>query len=103
MAARRYKDLNALADAWAETPEQLGSFDNIPLPSVADLTYARHGNPRQVRAIDYNLFAQDMFSHWVQSMVAVIRQSGSSQLVDVGQDEGGVTNRLLNQFYGARV
>jgi hypothetical protein len=64
------------------------------------LTYERHGNPRQVRAVDYNLFAQDMFSRWVQSMVAVIRQSGSSQLVDVGQDEGGVTNRLLNQFYG---
>jgi hypothetical protein len=33
-------------------------------------------------------------------MVAVIRQSGSSQLIDVGQDEGGVTNRVLNQFYG---
>ena len=33
-------------------------------------------------------------------MVAVIRQSGSKQLVDVGQDEGGVTNRVLNQFYG---
>jgi hypothetical protein len=96
----RYKDLSTLADAWAQTPEQLGSFDSIPLPSVADLTYERYGNPRQVRALDYNLFAQDMFSHWVQSMVAVIRQSGSSQLVDVGQDEGGVTNRVLNQFYG---
>jgi hypothetical protein len=96
----RYRDLSALADAWAQTPEQLGSFDSIPLPEVADLTYARHGNPRQVRALDYNLFAQDMFSRWVQSMVAVIRQSGSSQLIDVGQDEGGVTNRVLNQFYG---
>jgi hypothetical protein len=92
--------VSALADAWAQTPEQLGSFDSIPLPDVADLTYARHGNPRQVRAFDYNLFAQDMFSRWVQSMVAVIRQSGSSQLIDVGQDEGGVTNRVLNQFYG---
>ena len=96
----RYQDLSALADAWAQTPEQLGSFDSIPLPSVADLTYERYGNPRQVRALDYNLFAQDMFSRWVQSMVAVIRQSGSSQLIDVGQDEGGVTNRVLNQFYG---
>jgi Beta-galactosidase len=96
----RYRDVSALADAWAQTPEQLGSFDGIPLPDVADLTYARHGNPRQVRALDYNLFAQDMFSRWVQSMVAVIRQSGSSQLIDVGQDEGGVTNRVLNQFYG---
>jgi hypothetical protein len=96
----RYRDVSALADAWAQTPEQLGSFDSIPLPDVADLTYARHGNPRQVRALDYNLFAQDMFSRWVQSMVAVIRQSGSGQLIDVGQDEGGVTNRVLNQFYG---
>jgi Beta-galactosidase len=96
----RYKSVSILADAWALTPEQLGSFDSIPLPSPADLTYERHGNPRQVRAVDYNLFAQDMFSHWVQSMVGVIRQTGSSQLIDVGQDEGGVTNRVLNQFYG---
>ncbi len=96
----QYKDLSALADAWAQIPEDLGSFDSIPLPGTADLTYERHGNPRQVRALDYNLFAQDMFSHWVQSMVSVIRESGSKQLVDVGQDEGGVTNRVLNQFYG---
>jgi Beta-galactosidase len=96
----RYKTVTALGDAWAETPEQLDSFDNIPLPGVEDLTYERHGNPRQVRAMDYNLFAQDVFSRWVKSMVAVIRQTGSSQLIDIGQDEGGVTNRVLNQFYG---
>ena len=96
----RYKNSVALGDAWAETPEQLGSFDDIPLPSVADLTYERYGNPRQVRAVDYNLFAQEMFSRWVRSMVSVIRQAGSKQLINVGQDEGGVTNRVLNQFYG---
>ncbi len=97
----KYKDLNALADVWTQTPEQLIGFDDIPLPSAADLTYDRYGNSRQVRAVDYNLFAQDMFSRWVQSMVDAIRQSGSEQLVDVGQDEGGVTNRVLNQFYGS--
>ncbi len=96
----RYKNLSALAEAWAQTPEQLGGFDSIPLPAAADLTYARHGNPQQVRALDYNLFAQAMFSRWVQSMVAVIREIGSHQLIDVGQDEGGITNRVLNQFYG---
>ena len=37
---------------------------------------------------------------WVHSMVSLIRATGSKQLVDVGQDEGGVTDRLLNQFYG---
>jgi Beta-galactosidase len=97
----RYKDLSALAGAWAQTPEELVSFDSIALPSVADLTHGRYGNPRQVRAIDYNLFAQDMFSQWVESIAAVIRQTGSTQLIDVGQDEGGVTNRLLNQFYAS--
>jgi hypothetical protein len=96
----RYKNVDALAAAWAQTPEQLVAFDNIPLPGPDDLAYARHGNPLQVRAFDYNLFAQDMFSGWVQSMVTVIRQAGSSQLINVGQDEGGVTNRVLNQFYG---
>jgi Beta-galactosidase len=96
----RYKSILALAGAWSNTPEQLGSFDLIPLPSAADLSYDRYGNSMQVRALDYNLFAQDMFSRWVQSMVTVIRQTGSHQLVDVGQDEGGVTDRLLNQFYG---
>ena len=60
----------------------------------------RYGNPDQVRALDYNLFAQDMFSAWVKSMVTLIRSSGSQQLIDVGQDEGGVTDRVLNQFYG---
>ena len=96
----KYQQVSVLAGAWGETPEQLGSFDSIPLPSVAGLTYERHANFQQVRALDYNLFAQDMFSRWVQSMVAVIRQTGSRQLIDIGQDEGGVTNRLLNQFYG---
>jgi hypothetical protein len=97
----RYQNLGELADAWAQTPEQLGSFDTIPLPGASDLTYERYGNPRQVRALDYNLFAEDMFSHWVRSMVTVIRRTGSKQLINVGQDEGGVTNRVLNQFYGS--
>jgi len=97
---KRYTTLSSLADAWSVTPEQLGSFDAISLPSIEDLTYSRYGNPMEVRALDYNLFAQDMFSGWVKSMIATIRATGSTQLVDVGQDEGGVTNRVLNQFYG---
>jgi Beta-galactosidase len=96
---QRYGTLRALAQAWSVTPEQLGSFDAIPLPALADLAYERSGNPRQVRALDYNLFAQETFAGWVKTMVATIRETGSTQLIDVGQDEGGVTDRLLNQFY----
>jgi hypothetical protein len=92
--------LESLASAWRVTPEQLSSFDAVPLPSAADLAAGRSGNANLVRAVDYNLFAQDLFADWVRSMVAVIRATGSRQLVDVGQDEGGVTDRVLNQFYG---
>ncbi len=95
----RYVDLATLADAWRVTPENLGSFDAIPLPRPVDITYDRYGNQQEVRAFDYNLFAQDMFSGWVQEMVSVIRRTGSTQLINVGQDEGGVKDRLLNQFY----
>ena len=95
----RYGTLQALAEAWRTTPEQLGDWSATALPAQGDLAYGRYGNDRQVRAFDYNLFAQDMFSGWVRGMVQTIRDTGSTQLVNVGQDEGGVTNRVLNQFY----
>jgi hypothetical protein len=95
----RYANIAELAAAWSVPPEELGSFDNVPLPGEQDLSFSRYGNAREVRALDYNLFAQDMFTKWVRTMVTAIRGAGSRQLVDVGQDEGGVTDRLLNQFY----
>lgn len=98
---RKYDgNLAALASAWRTTPEQLGSFDAVPLPAPTDLAYSRYANPNEVRAVDYNLFAQDAFIGWVHSTVSLIRATGSKQLIDVGQDEGGVTDRVLNQFYG---
>jgi len=96
---KKYGNLSALGDAWRVPVADLGSFDAVPLPSIGDLRYERYGNVNQVRALDYNLFAQDMFSAWVKSMVSLIRSSGSNQLIDIGQDEGGVTDRVLNQFY----
>jgi hypothetical protein len=98
--AQKYSDLPALASAWRVPASTFADFDAVPLPPASDLRYARNGNPNLVRALDYNLFAQDCFSGWVKSMVALIRSSGSNQLVNVGQDEGGVNDRLLNQFYG---
>jgi len=97
--AEKYGKLDVLARAWNVTPEELGSFQAIPLPGQEDLSHERYGNPRLVRAVDYNLFAQEMFRRWVGKMVAAIRSTGSAQLVDVGQDEGGVADRVLNQFF----
>ena len=98
--SQKYGNLAALGDAWRIPSTDFASFDAVPLPSITDLRSERYGNPNQVRTLDYNFFAQDMFSEWVQSMVSLIRSTGSRQLVDVGQDEGGVTDRVLNQFYG---
>jgi hypothetical protein len=97
---KRYQTLQKLASAWLTTPEELKAFGEIPLPALEELDLKRYDNPNQVRAIDYNLFAQDMFRHWTAEMVSAIRSTGSRQLVDVGQDEGGVSDRVLNQFYG---
>jgi hypothetical protein len=94
----KYGNIAALASAWGVPPERLRAFDNVELPTVADLHLDRYGNAEEVRAIDYNLFAQDAFTEWVQGMVTAIRRTGSKQLIDVGQDEGGVQNRVLNQF-----
>ena len=95
----KYATLDELARAWNVTAEELGSFESVPLPEREDLAFERYGNPRLVRAVDYNPFAQEMFRRWVSKMVAAIRSTGSRQLIDVGQDEGGVTDRVLNQFY----
>jgi hypothetical protein len=97
---KRYGTEAALAAAWGVVPEDLPALGGVPLPAPEDLSLTRNGNPRQVRAVDYNLFAQDAFGRWVGRMVEAIRSTGSRQLVVVGQDEGGVTGRLLNQFYG---
>ena len=95
----KYGDIAALASAWGVPPERLKTFDDVNLPDVADLRLERYGNADEVRAIDYNLFAQDAFAEWIRGMVTAIRSTGSKQLIDVGQDEGGVQNRVLNQFF----
>jgi Beta-galactosidase len=95
----KYGDITALASAWGVPPEELKAFENVNLPDVADLRLERYGNREEVRAIDYNLFAQDAFAGWIRGMVTAIRSTGSKQLIDVGQDEGGVQNRVLNQFF----
>ena len=96
-----YHDSTALAAAWLVTPEELGSLDHVPLPTIDDISQQRYGDTHQIRALDYNLFAQDAFAGWAHTMVSTIRSTGSTQLIDVGQDEGGVTDRVLNQFYAS--
>lgn len=96
---RRYGTIAKLAHAWRVPPAELGAFDRVQLPAFADLEPSRSGNPRAVRAVDYNLFAQWAFRRWVDTIIVAIRNAGSLQAVTVGQDEGGVADRVLNQFW----
>jgi len=97
----RYGEIARLAEAWDVPPEELSDFGTVALPESEDLSLIRYGSARNVRALDYNLFAQEMFGRWAADLIAAIRSAGSRQLVTVGQDEGGVSDRILNQFYGA--
>ncbi|HVN48064.1 MAG TPA: beta-galactosidase [Bacteroidota bacterium] len=97
--AKKYGAIERLADAWRTAPAELGAFNNIPLPSLGDRELIRSGNFRMAQAIDYNIFAQDAFQSWVDTMITAIRAAGAQQAVTVGQDEGGIADRVLNQFW----
>lgn len=98
---QRYIDIDKLAQVWRTTQSDLGAFEKVPLPSFSDLESSRSGNPQNVRAIDYNLFAQDAFTRWVNTMIEEIRSTGAQQAITVGQDEGGIADRVLNQFWAS--
>jgi hypothetical protein len=79
--------------------------EGLGLPEMADFTDANlFGSRRPLKALDYRLFAQDMFREWVDEMTTGIRAaSGPGQLITVGQDEGGTGERPSNQFFGPSV
>jgi hypothetical protein len=113
--AKRYPARAALLDAWSEpsfgrgrqmqpqmtnVPPETAADDPLALPKAGAFEFdgVRTGyNPLKV--YDYFLFTQDMFVDWVKEMRALIRSTGSQQLITVGQDEGGVAGRLSPAFY----
>jgi len=97
--AKRYPDRAALAAAWnlpmSAVPE------NVSLPN--EIEFAQRGmyvGRNSLKVYDYFLFAQQVFVDWVRSMREAVRATGSQQLVTVGQDEGGIQDRLSPAFWG---
>ncbi len=87
---------DAVSNAWNTTT--LGT--PVPAPDEADFTPGsvyRGGHP--LSAHDFYLFAQQQFVEWAQTMRQTIRATGSRQLVTVGQDEGGGTDRLNTSYW----
>ncbi len=87
---------DAVANAWNMTTLP----SPMPVPDEPDFAPGgvyRGGHPLSVR--DFYLFAQQQFVEWAQTMRQTIRATGSKQLVTVGQDEGGGTDRLNTSYW----
>ncbi len=98
----RYPDRAKLASLW-NVP--VGSIaGTISLPGMDEfLPRGVYTGTNSLRVNDYFLFAQESFSKWTQAMHETIRAAGSEQLVTVGQDEGGIQDRLSPAFWGHSV
>jgi hypothetical protein len=99
---KRYPDRVALAAAWNVPASSVEG--TVPVPD--EIEFAPRGmyvGRNSLRTYDFFLFAQDVFSHWVHEMCGVVRATGSQQLVTVGQDEGGIQDRLSPAYWGEQV
>src|SRR5579872_2028808 len=98
----RYPDRAKLAALWNVPPEALAV--TISLPSEDEFTpRGMYVGMNSLRIHDYFLFAQESFAKWAAGTRDVIRAAGSQQLVTVGQDEGGIQDRLSPAFWGGSV
>ena len=97
--SKRYPDRAALAAAWNVLPDSIAGTISLP----GELEFSSRGmytGHNSLRVYDYFLFAQETFVDWVRAMREKIRATSSQQLITVGQDEGGVRDRLSPAFYG---
>jgi hypothetical protein len=100
--SERYPDRAQLAALWNVPPDSVAG--TISLPTEDEFTpRGMYTGTNSLRLHDYFLFAQESFGHWARSMRDTIRSAGSQQLVTVGQDEGGIQDRLSPTFWGQSV
>ncbi len=113
--AERYPDKAKLLHDWAEpslgigrdlqadptaTAPEVAGQDPMGMPKAGAFRpdAVRSGfNPLKV--YDYSLLTQTIFAGWVKQMRELIRATGSTQLITVGQDEGGIAGRVTPAFY----
>jgi len=97
--SKRYGDRAALAAAWNLPVSAVEG--TVPLPE--EIEFAQRGayvGRNSLKVYDFFLFAQEVFANWVRTMRDGVRATGSKQLVTVGQDEGGIQDRLSPAFWG---
>ena len=98
----RYPDRSKLAALWNVPPDSVAG--TISLPGESEFSpRGMYIGVNSLRVYDYVLFAQESFAKWTASMRDAVRATGSQQLVTVGQDEGGLQDRLSPPFWGPSV
>ena len=99
---QRYPDRARLAALWNVSPSSVAG--TISLPTEEEFSArGMYTGTTSLRLNDYFLFAQESFARWAHTMRDTIRATGSQQLVTVGQDEGGIQDRLSPAFWGQSV
>jgi len=97
-----YLDRRKLAELWNVPAETVAG--SASLPTEAEFQpRGMYTGTNSLRLGDYFLFAQDTFAQWARSMHDTIHSAGSQQLVTVGQDEGGIQDRLSPAYWGSSV
>jgi hypothetical protein len=100
--SERYPDRARLAALWNVPPDSVVGM--ISLPREEEFSpRGMYTGTNSLRLNDYFVFAQESFAHWARTMRETIRAAGSQQLVTIGQDEGGIQDRLSPAFWGASV
>lgn len=98
----RYPDRKRLASLWNVPPDSITG--TISLPSEEEFSpRGMYVGANSLRVYDYFLFTQESFAKWARTMHDAIQATGSQQLVTIGQDEGGIQDRLAPAFWGASV
>jgi endo-1,4-beta-mannosidase len=92
----KYGSRGAIESAWKATfPE-----GPIPPPNDQDMSAQSANDGGHPLAIfDFELFSQDSFAAWADKMRQTIRDTGSKQLITIGQDEGGALSSPSPSFF----
>ena len=100
--SKRYPDRAALAAAWNLPVSEVQG--TVPVPEEIEFTLrGSYVGRNSLKVYDFYLFAQEVFANWVRTMRDAVREAGSQQLVTVGQDEGGIADRLSPAYWGSLV
>lgn len=82
----RYGTREQIESAW----KSVLPAGDIPAPTERDFSaQSANDGGRPLAIHDFDRFTQDKFAAWARDLRATVHAAGSSQLITVGQDEGG--------------